>query len=57
MVKWVTRGREGSKISKNGWRHLCMAPYDESVANEFDDIFSSSEMTWKKRFGISLFAH
>ena len=25
-VKWVTREREGSKISKNWWRHLCTAP-------------------------------
>ena len=26
LVKWVTRGRDGSKISKNGWHNLWMAP-------------------------------
>ena len=47
----------GQKSQKMGGVIYVLAPYDESVANEFDDIFSSSEMTWKKRFGISLFAH
>ena len=27
LVKWLTRGREGSKISKNGWRQSWTAPY------------------------------
>ena len=27
LLKWVTRGWEGSKISKNGWHHLWMALY------------------------------
>ena len=26
LVKWVIRGREGSKISKNGWHHLWTTP-------------------------------
>ena len=26
LVKWVTRGREWSKISKHGWRHLWRTP-------------------------------
>ena len=26
LVKWVTRGREGSKILKNGWHYLWRAP-------------------------------
>ena len=27
LVKWVMRGSEGSKISKNGRHHLGTAPY------------------------------
>ena len=35
LVKWVTRGRERPKISKNGWRHLWTAPnkYHHSVVS------------------------
>ena len=34
LVKWMTWG-EGSKISKNGWRHLWMAPKVNFIKHYF----------------------
>ena len=49
----MTRGREGSKISKNGWRHLWTAPHYKFSKNRskfekstFQDLEKHKNGTW-----------